>query len=253
MSSSASQFGYTVDSDVDNLLNDEEVNDKDDFSSLAEEVSNLRAQLNELKQSEKFWKDQAESLARDNNRKKIDSENKVTNNSNNFSKTQNGNRLADKFDQNIYIPNLISDSPPSNKMMQWEQARNIYLLNIDKQEFGGVIGSVIENIVPTYRTNIDGKDRSWLVNQFKNEAKHKQEKYKNIVMSKSGLAPGTIDFLHSNIDTVNLFPLFVDEHVMNKIIDDARINKDGLLNNSSEIITILEEIFKKASQTLDQL
>jgi hypothetical protein len=227
-----------------------EQDETNDFSELAKEVAELRAQIAELKESERFWQDRAEKFKEE--KKLIESGIKdkvISYDSNNETKEINSTATKKNPSVQQELSNLITGTPSKDKSSEWELARDIFVQDIDKQEIGGVIDSVIENIETAYTSKISDKDRGWVRSHLKAVASEMHANNIELVMSKTGLRIGNIEDLRSGIDAVNLLPVFGNEIAMRSIIELAKNNEAEDLNEPEAVTKLLESLILKAKAT----
>jgi hypothetical protein len=225
-----------------------------DFSELAKEVVALRAQIAELKESERFWQERAEKFKEEKRilksgvgeQEECQDGVKVTNEQD----TVASEELSSKQKK---ISNLITGTSSKGNSSEWELARELFVQDIDKQEIGGVIDSVIENIEAAYTSKISGKDREWIRNHLKVVAAEIHANNKELVVSKIGHSVGNLEDLRSGIDVVNLLPVFGNAIAMQSIIELAKKNEIGELNEPEEVASLLESLLAKAKSTKTSL
>jgi len=144
-------------------------------------------------------------------------------------------------------PNLISGEPPEGRSNAWEDARSIYVHDIDTQEIRGLISATIGNIDSMFLKKISNRDREWIRNRVEGAINEVQNYTPEILLPKMGLGGGSINNLRKGIDTVNLLPVFGNETIMMPIIKEAKENKE--LEEPESVAKILEDVLTHAKAT----
>jgi len=161
--------------------------------------------------------------------------------------------FSEETKEEFASPDLINGIPPDGLGDSWEEARSVYVHEVDKQELGGLIQATIGNIDSMFLMSTGPKDREWIRKRIRQELEGIEAYSPEILLPKMGIKRGTLQNLRSGIDSVNLLPVFSNESIMAPIIKDAEKNRDKSLEDPDHVVKVLRGVLSHAKRTKSSL